>query len=129
MVAAGSAMMLIVLAAGFLWWRGQLEAKPCVLKAVLWSLPLPYIANSTGWFVTEGGRQPWIVVGLQRVEEAVSPSVGAGSIWISLIGFTVVYALLAIAAIYLVQKFVRQGPVDTPVTPTKPAAKGATLWS
>ncbi|TWH46732.1 cytochrome ubiquinol oxidase subunit I [Sporomusa sp. KB1] len=129
MVAAGSAMMIIVLVAGFLWWRGQLEAKPWVLKAVLWSLPLPYIANSTGWFVTEGGRQPWIVFGLQKVGEAVSPSVGAISIWISLIGFTLVYALLAIAAVYLVQKFVRQGPVDTPAKTNKPVAKGASLWS
>ncbi|MBP2662675.1 MAG: appC [Firmicutes bacterium] len=129
MVAAGSAMMLVVLTAGFFWWRGQLEAKPFVLKAVLWSLPLPYIANSTGWFVTEGGRQPWIVFGLQKAEQAVSPTVGAGSIWISLIGFTLVYALLAIAAVYLVQKFVRQGPVATPAQTNKPAVKGATLWS
>lgn len=129
MAGAGSVMLLLVLAAAFLWWRGQLEAKPYVLKAVLWSLPLPYIANTTGWFVTEAGRQPWIVFGLQRVEDAVSPSVGAGSIWLSLIGFTLVYALLAVAAVYLVQKFVRQGPVDTPATPNKPAAKGATLWN
>ena len=129
MVAAGSAMMVVVLGAGFLWWRGQLEAKPWVLKAVLWSLPLPYIANSTGWFVAEGGRQPWIVFGLQKVEAAVSPSVGATSIWISLIGFTLIYALLAIAAVYLAQKFVRQGPVDTPVQANKPVAKGASLWS
>ncbi len=129
MVAAGSIMIAVVLAAGFFWWRGQIEAKDYILKAVLWSLPLPYIANSTGWFVAEGGRQPWIVVGLQKVEQAVSPSVGAGSIWISLIGFTLVYALLAAAAVYLVQKFVRQGPVTTPTTPNKPAAKGAALWS
>lgn len=129
MVAAGSVMLLVVLAAAFYWWRGQLEQRSLVLKAVLWSLPLPYIANSTGWYVAEGGRQPWIVFGLQKVEQAVSPAVDAASIWISLIGFTLVYALLAGAAIYLVQKFVRQGPVDTPVTPTKPAAKGAALWS
>ena len=129
MVAAGSLMMLVVLAAGFFWWRGQLEARPCLLKAVLWSLPLPYIANSTGWFVTEGGRQPWIVFGLQRVEQAVSPSVGAASIWISLIGFTLVYAVLAAAAIYLVRKFVRMGPGAISNQPKKPAAKGAALWS
>ncbi|SDF42407.1 cytochrome ubiquinol oxidase subunit I [Sporomusa acidovorans] len=129
MVAAGSVMLLVVMAAGFLWWRGQLEARPCVLKAVLWSLPLPYIANSTGWFVAEGGRQPWIVFGLQRVDQAVSPNVSAASVWISLIGFTLVYALLAAAAVYLVQKFVRQGPAASQDQPSKPAVKGAALWN
>lgn len=131
MVAAGSVMLLVVAAAGFFWWRGQLESKPWLLKVVLWSLPLPYIANSTGWFVAEGGRQPWIVFGLQKVEQAVSPSVGAISIWISLIGFTLVYAVLAAAAIYLVRKFVLQGPVEAPgqAQVNKPAAKGATLWN
>ena len=79
--------------------------------------------------MAEAGRQPWIVFGLQKVGQAVSPSVGAGSIWISLIGFTLVYALLAAAAVYLVQKFVRQGPVDAPVDSNKPAVKGAALWN
>jgi len=129
MVAAGSLMMLIVLAAGFLWWCGQLENKEWMLKAVFWSLPLPYIANSTGWFVTEGGRQPWIVVGLQQVDQAVSPSIDAISVWISLIGFTVIFALLAVAGVYLMQKIVRQGPVSTPVQPNIPEVKGASLWS
>ena len=129
MVAAGSLLLLIVAAAAFFWWRGQLEEKTWMLKAVLWSLPLPYLANSTGWFVAEAGRQPWIVFGLQRVEQGVSTSVGAVSIWISLLGFTLVYALLAGAAVYLVQKFVRQGPAELPAQPTKPAAKGAALWN
>ncbi|WP_371376146.1 cytochrome ubiquinol oxidase subunit I [Sporomusa aerivorans] len=129
MVVSGSLMLLVVLVSAFLWWRGKLESNPLVLKAVLWSLPLPYLANSSGWFVAEAGRQPWIVFGLQKVEQAVSPNVGAGSIWLSLTGFTLVFALLAAAAVYLVQKFVRQGPVEPSVTPNKPAAKGAALWS
>ncbi|MEG6585351.1 cytochrome ubiquinol oxidase subunit I [Dendrosporobacter sp. 1207_IL3150] len=130
MVIAGMVMMGITLLCALLWYKGKLEAYPIALKAMLFSLPLPYIANSTGWFVTEGGRQPWIVVGLQKVAQAASPNVTAGEIWISLIGFTVVYGVLAIAAGYLAVKFIKQGPVDTkPSIPAATAAKGATLWN
>lgn len=122
-------MLFVVFASGLYWYRGRLEEAKWLLKLVLWSLPLPYLANSAGWFVAEAGRQPWIVFGLQKVDQAVSPTVGAGTVWISLIGFTIVYAVLAAAAVYLVQKFVRQGPVDTPVDVKRSSGKGAALWS
>ena len=129
MAAAGGLMLFVVFASGLYWYRGRLEEAKWLLKLVLWSLPLPYLANSAGWFVAEAGRQPWIVFGLQKVDQAVSPTVGAGTVWISLIGFTIVYAVLAAAAVYLVQKFVRQGPVDTPVDAKRSSGKGAALWS
>ncbi|BBB90367.1 MAG TPA: cytochrome ubiquinol oxidase subunit I [Methylomusa anaerophila] len=129
MIAAGGIMILMLLLAAYFAKKGTLATTPWLLKGLIWMLPLPYIANSTGWFLTETGRQPWIVFGLQRVDQAVSPAVGAGSIWISLIGFTLVYGLLAAAAVYLVQKFAKQGPVDTPLTPVQPITKGATLWN
>ncbi|HWR39291.1 MAG TPA: cytochrome ubiquinol oxidase subunit I [Patescibacteria group bacterium] len=128
MVAAGSLLLGIMLLAAFLHWRGRLDSQPLVLRAVLWCLPLPYIANSAGWFVTEAGRQPWIVFGLQRVDQGVSQVVGTGSLWISLIGFTLVYALLATAAVYLLKKFIMQGPVET-VEAAADNKGGATLWN
>ncbi|MDR3589553.1 MAG: cytochrome ubiquinol oxidase subunit I [Negativicutes bacterium] len=129
MVAAGSWLLLITMLAAYLARKGRLEDSRWALKAALWTLPVPYIANSAGWFVTEMGRQPWIVFGLQRVNQAVSPSVPAGFIWTSLLGFTLLYGLLAIVGVYLLRKFARQGPaVDKPETDLA-AGKGATLWN
>jgi len=129
MVFAGMWLLLITMTSAYLLRKGRLESCPVVLKAILWSLPVPYIANSTGWAVTEMGRQPWIVFGLQRVDQAVSPLVPASAIWTSLIGFSVVYGIIAAAGIYLFAKFARRGPEekapDAPVTPVK----GATLWN
>ena len=72
------------------------------------ALFLPYLANTTGWMLTEVGRQPWIVQGLMTVDKAVSPNVTIGMLLISLIGFTLVYGALMVADVYLLQKFARQ---------------------
>jgi cytochrome d ubiquinol oxidase subunit I len=126
MVVAGMWLIFISLVGGFLLWRNKLQDHPVVLKAILWTLPIPYIANSTGWVVTEMGRQPWIVFGLQKVGQAVSPTVYAGSIWTTLLGFSLLYGILAVIGIYLLAKSARLGPGDgQPATP----AKGATLWN
>jgi len=82
------------------------------LWALVGAILLPYLANSTGWMLTELGRQPWIVYGLMRIEQALSPNVGVTELLISLIGFTLVYGALAVADVYLLQKFSR-GPVST----------------
>ena len=129
MVAAGMWLLFIT---GLCFWllrKGRLEAASGVLKAAMWSLPVPYIANTAGWMVTEIGRQPWIVFGLQRVDQAVSPAVSAGVIWISLLGFTVVYGGLAVIGIYLAAKFARRGPVERQPDISAIPAKGAALWN
>lgn len=130
-VMAGTGVLLILLALAGVWfWRaGRLESTPVLLKALLYSLPLPYIANSTGWIVTEMGRQPWIVFGLQRVDQGVSVAVDAASIWISLIGFTLVYGALALVAIGLMRNIAAAGPVDAPAETAGATGKGATLWN
>lgn len=110
MIVAGLLMTGLVLLAAFLLPKRRLENTPLLLKTLIYALPLPYIANSTGWYVTEGGRQPWIVVGLQTVPDAISQNITAIEVWISLIGFTLVYSALAIVAIYVTIKFVKQGP-------------------
>ena len=68
---------------------------------------LPWLANSTGWILTEVGRQPWIVQGLMRIEQGLSPNVGVVELLITLIGFTLLYGALAVADVYLLQKFAR----------------------
>ena len=54
------------------------------------------------------GRQPWMVVGLQTVASAVSPNITAAEVWLTMIGFTVIYLLLAIAAVYLAIRYIKK---------------------
>jgi cytochrome d ubiquinol oxidase subunit I len=99
--------------------RNKLEDSPLFLKVMLWSMPLPYIAIQAGWIVTEVGRQPWIVYGVMKTKDAVSP-VAASQVGISLAAFVVVYAILGVVAFYLVRRIAIQGPEPLPV----PVAKG-----
>jgi len=80
------------------------------MKWVPWVIVLPYIANSSGWILTEMGRQPWIVQGLLTVEKAVSPNLTTLDLLISLIGYVAVYGTLAAAMVYLMKKYAIAGP-------------------
>ncbi len=78
------------------------------LRLLPFLAPLPFIANSVGWYIVEAGRQPWIVVGLQKTAQAVSPNLTAGEVWLTLIGFTAVYLLLAMLALFAAISFIRR---------------------
>ena len=110
MVAAGSIMLLVAIIGFIKSRKGTLANSPAFLKVMFWMLPLPYIANSTGWFVAEAGRQPWLVYGLQTTAAGVSKAVSVGDIWTTIIGFTVIYILAAIAALYLAVQHIKKGP-------------------
>jgi len=73
------------------------------------AIPLPYVANELGWTVAELGRQPWIVYGLMRTRDAVSP-LAAGQVLTTLVGFILVYGLLGAVDVYLLAKYARRGP-------------------
>lgn len=105
MVGAGVVMFLISLYALYRVLKNNLELKPLLLKGMIWSISLPYIANSTGWIFTEVARQPWVVFGVMRTEDAVSPAVSIGEVWFSLVAFTLLYGALMGATIYLLKKF------------------------
>ncbi|NLI90804.1 MAG: cytochrome ubiquinol oxidase subunit I [Peptococcaceae bacterium] len=113
MVGAGGIMLLLALFGLYSWKEGKLENRSGYLKVMLWAIALPYIANTTGWLMTEIGRQPWIVQGLQKVEAGVSPTVSAGEVLATLIGFTLLYGVLAAADIYLLKKYAQAGPEGT----------------
>ena len=88
------------------------DAKPsCLLKALVWSIPLPYVAIMLGWAVAEIGRQPWIVYNLMRTRDAVSP-VPESNVLISLVAFIVVYSALGALDIMLLCKYARKGPQE-----------------
>ena len=80
----------------------------CILKFIPLLLPLPFIANSVGWYIAEAGRQPWIVVGLQRTAQAVSPNLTGGEVFLTLIGFTAIYLLLAVVAVFTAISFIKR---------------------
>ena len=105
MVGAGMLMILLSLYALFLVIRKRLDKA----RRFLWILPiaiaLPYLANAAGWIMTEIGRQPWIVFGLLKTAQAVSTTVGFSSVLISLIVFTLLYAALAVADVYLLARY------------------------
>lgn len=128
MVVAGLWLILLSFYSLYLWRRGRLEEKPLVLKALLWSIPVPYLANTAGWLMAEIGRYPWIVYGLQRVEAAVSPGVSAAAILTTLVAFTLLYGVLAVADVYLLAKYARQGIETTPATRMLDNSGEVSLW-
>jgi len=73
-------------------------------------LILPYLANASGWILTEMGRQPWIVYGLLKVQDGVSPNLTPLDLLISLIGYTAVYGTLAVAMVKLMVRYAQAGP-------------------
>jgi cytochrome bd ubiquinol oxidase subunit I len=76
----------------------------------LWTLAFPLIANSWGWIFTEMGRQPWVVYGLLKTDAAGSPSVSAAFVLVTLIGFTLIYSVLAVVDVVLLARFGKAGP-------------------
>ncbi|WP_299981194.1 cytochrome ubiquinol oxidase subunit I [Desulfobacula sp.] len=107
MVGIGTLLILLSLYGWFQ--RNKLLESPTYLKLMLFSIPLPYIAIEMGWVVAEVGRQPWIVYGVLKTSEAVSPIAGT-QVLFSLIGFIVVYSLLGAIGFYLMIKYAKQGP-------------------
>ncbi|NPB09889.1 MAG: cytochrome ubiquinol oxidase subunit I [Thermodesulfobacteria bacterium] len=97
---------------------------PWLLRILPWVIPLPYLACEFGWMVAEVGRQPWIVYGLMKTYEAVSP-ISPLQVGISLLAFILFYTLLGLVDFYLLFKFARKGP--EPRTKVSLTAKPATI--
>ena len=106
---------LMLLFAAYGWWllhKGRLERSKRFLRIAVPAAALPFLASATGWLFTEMGRQPWAVFGLLKTDAANSPSVSAAEIWITLIGFTLLYGVLAAIAGRVFLRTVRKGPVE-----------------
>jgi cytochrome d ubiquinol oxidase subunit I len=110
MVGLGFLFLFLALVAVFLSRRDLLSKYPLFLKIMLFSIPLPYLANQLGWIVAEVGRQPWIVYGVLKTSDAVSKSLSTSQVVVSLLGFTLLYGTLGFVDIYLLAKFARKGP-------------------
>ncbi len=125
MMTAG--LLMILFAGLFLWALRKNVEDAKWLKWVPWVIVLPYAANSSGWILTEMGRQPWIVQGLLTVQKAVSPNLTTLDLLISLIGFALVYGALAVADVYLMKKYAVAGiqPPRSEPLESGPAMVGA----
>ena len=109
MVGAVMLMLLAAIYALFLTMGEEVGSKsPRLLKFFPYLIALPYLANTTGWLLTELGRAPWVVYGLMKMEDAVSINVGIGALWTTLIGFTLLYGVLMVADLYLLVKYARK---------------------
>lgn len=132
MVGAGSLMVLLALLGVFFVWKDNLGGtkwyQKWYLRIMLLAIALPYLANSTGWLLAEMGRQPWIVRGLQKTAEGVSTAVPASYMLITLIGFTLLYGVLAVVDVYLLSKYARKSPEGYLIGETVAEDKEESLW-
>jgi cytochrome bd ubiquinol oxidase subunit I len=92
-----------------IWRRNHLMESPVFLKIMLWSIPLPYIAIQFGWMVAEVGRQPWIIYGMMKTSDAVSP-IAVSQVMTSLIAFILLYGILGAVGFYLIYRTMKKGP-------------------
>jgi cytochrome d ubiquinol oxidase subunit I len=102
-------VMMLALWGAWLLHRGKLERSKWFLRLSIWAVVTPFLMNTAGWLLTESGRQPWIVQGLMKTVDAASPSVSATDIWISLVVFVLLYAVLGAADAVLMLRYARKG--------------------
>jgi cytochrome d ubiquinol oxidase subunit I len=81
---------------------------------------MPFLANSFGWIFTEMGRQPWVVYSQMFTRDGVSPLVGPGLVWTSMIVLSLLYLVLAIVEIGLIVRYAKAGPPATEAEATAP---------
>ncbi len=110
MVGMGLIMLAVSWFGNWLRWRGQLEGKRWFLWGTFLSFPTGFIAVLTGWYTAEVGRQPWVIYGLLRTKDAVTPSLTTGDVMFSLSGYVLVYAVVYSFGLYYIYKLLRDGP-------------------
>ncbi|MFZ0214401.1 MAG: cytochrome ubiquinol oxidase subunit I [Candidatus Dormiibacterota bacterium] len=93
----------------YLFRRGRIDTWKWFQRAAIVMVPLPFVANSAGWLFTEMGRQPWVVFGLLKTQDAVTPSAGIWSVALSLGGFVLLYLILAVIEGWLMWRTILGG--------------------
>src|ERR1700730_11211327 len=97
--------------------RGRIEQSRLLLWLTFFSFPLPFIATLTGWFTAEVGRQPWVVYGVLRTADAMTPFLTTRAATISLIVFCAVYTFLFAFGTFYIHRLLRAGPAAHLVLP------------
>jgi len=109
MVAIGTVMIAVALWGAWLLYRRRLADSRNYLRLLTLMIPLPFLAVLAGWFVTEIGRQPYVLYGVITVQEGLTPSLTGGMALFSLVGYMLVYAVVFTAGIYYLTRIVRAG--------------------
>jgi len=127
MVGLGVAMIGLGAWGAWLCWRGRPEQSPWFLRACLAMGPAGFVAVISGWIVAEVGRQPWVIYGVLRTADAVSP-VGAGQVTTTLLALLIVYAIIFSVGVLYILRLIAEGPVagsDEPLPETTRAPGSA----
>lgn len=109
MVGIGMLLIAVGFWGAYLWWRGALFESRLFLRSTSYMWPLGFIAILAGWFVTEQGRQPWLVHGLLRTADGTSPVPGA-SIAGTLALFVLIYGVVFTMGVYYINRLIHAGP-------------------
>jgi len=112
MAGLGTLFMGILSAAAFFLWKGTLFKQRTLLWWLMMFMPLPFVANTTGWMTAELGRQPWVIYGLMKTADASSLNVSGGNVMMTLLGYAGLYTLFSILCVLLVARIVTQGPEE-----------------
>jgi cytochrome d ubiquinol oxidase subunit I len=119
MAGLGTIFIGIMTLAVFFLLRRKLAEQRWLLWILMLAMPFPVIANTAGWMTAELGRQPWIIYGIMRTTDGVSPGVSSGNVSFSLLGFLGLYSLLALLFVAMCGRIIGQGPeTGTPVPET-----------
>ena len=121
MVGCGLAMLALAWVGSYLIYKGRIESNRLLLWLVFLSFPLPYIAILTGWFTAEVGRQPWVVYGVLRTADAMTPFLTTRTAAISFAVAVTVYTLIFAFGVYYIHRLLRAGPAGDLAQPASPA--------
>ena len=119
MIGLGTFFIAIALFSAYKLRKGTLYHSRPMLWVLMLAFPFPYIANTAGWITAEVGRQPWLVYGLMRTAQGLSPRVSAGNAIFTLLGFMGMYTVLSMLFLFLIWREVEHGPETEPVAPVE----------
>ncbi|MBV8429713.1 MAG: cytochrome ubiquinol oxidase subunit I, partial [Solirubrobacterales bacterium] len=114
-------VLLYALWGAWILYRGKLRTSRVFLWLGVWLVITPFLMNTAGWLLTESGRQPWIVQGLQKTVNANSPAVTATDVWISLSVFVLIYIVLGAADLVLMLRYSRHGLAQAEAEAAEPS--------
>jgi cytochrome bd ubiquinol oxidase subunit I len=122
MVGCWLVMLLVAWVGSYLIHNGRIEQNRLLLWATFLSFPLPFIAILTGWYTAEVGRQPWVVYGVLRTADAMTPFLTAREVGVSLVVSCVVYTFIFVFGIFYIYRLLRTGPAGFLIEPPSAAA-------
>src|SRR5208282_6349983 len=104
----GGLVLLLSLWGLWLIRRKKLATSRRFMWVAVWAAVLTFLMNTAGWFLSESGRQPWIVQGIMLTKNGISPTVSVTTLWISLVAFVLLYGTLGTVDLLLMLRYSRE---------------------